>query len=83
MTNSIFKRIALILPHIKTLRQRKVELDGKIAHEQSRLAPDYQQLHWLKVRRLMIQDQLRRYDVILQNLKATLTNSNARKVGVA
>lgn len=82
MPNTLFPRIAVVLTHMKTLRKRQTQLDGEIAVEQNRLDSNYQHLHWLKVRRLMVADQIQRYDAILQKLKEALLNSGAGKAAL-
>lgn len=83
MPNTLFNRMSLILTHMHTLRNRKADLDGEIASEQKRRVPDHQQLHWLKVRRLMVRDQIQRYEVILVKLKETLMSGGAGKAEIA
>ena len=79
MPNNLFHRITLVLTHLKSLRSRQSKLDTQIVHEQRRLAPNPQQLHWLQVRRLMVSEQIERHNQILQNLKEALLNGSARK----
>ena len=80
MPNNLFPRITLVLSHLKSLRSRQSKLDNQIALEERRLAPNAQQLHWLQVRRLMVNEQIQRHSEILQNLKEALLHGSARKV---
>ena len=79
MPNSLFNRISLILTQLHTLRNRKDDLEGKIALEQSRLAPNAQQLHWLRVRRLMVGEQIEHLETTLNDLKNVLFSGKGQK----
>lgn len=79
MPNSLFNRISLILTQLHALRNRKDDLEEKIASEQSRLAPNAQQLHWLRVRRLMVGEQIERHETTLNDLKNVLFSGKGQK----
>ncbi|WP_175556894.1 YdcH family protein [Shimia gijangensis] len=83
MSDSLFKRIAIIVIHMKSLKNRQTILDGQIEVEHKRRAPDQEQLRWLKVRRLMVRDQIARYESILQDLRSLLPTTHSRKVALA
>ena len=69
MKSSIIERTASLSSHVKALRTRHRKLDSEVTEEQRRPAPDHARLRWLKARRLVIRDQLARYEDVLRTLK--------------
>lgn len=79
MPETIIKRVTLIVTHMRSLKTRHAILDGQIDVEHTRPAPDQQKLQWLKVRRLMVRDQIARYETLLLDLRSFLAPSDTRK----
>ncbi len=79
MKSTIIDRTASLSAHVKALRTRHRLLDGRIEEEQRRPAPDHAKLRWLKARRLVIRDQLARYEGILRTLKPLAGHALARE----
>ena len=78
MKSTIIERTASLSAHVKALKSRHRKLDGEIMEEQRRPAPDHVKLRWLKARRLVIRDQLARYEGILRTLKPMAGHALAR-----
>jgi len=79
MKSTIIERTASLSAHVKALRTRHRKLDSEITEEQRRPAPDHAKLRWLKARRLVIRDQLARYEGILRTLKPMAGHALARR----
>ena len=69
MKTSIVQRVNSLSAHVSALKKRHRKLDGEITVEQRRAAPDHMKLRWLKARRLVIRDQMTRYEDMLRQLK--------------
>ncbi len=78
MKSTIINRTASLTAHLKALKARHRTLDGEITQEQRRPAPDHAKLRWLKARRLVIRDQLARYEGVLRTLKPMAGHALAR-----
>lgn len=67
---------------ITALKARHFELEAKLVREQARPAPDSVQLGRLKRRKLLIKDELARYEGVLRSLGRRLS-APVRKTGPA
>lgn len=83
MTSKIVQRVESLAAHVSALRTRHRKLDRQILEEQHRPAPDYGKLRWLKARRLVLRDQVARYEGLMSSLKPLAGHSLARKGAAA
>lgn len=79
MKYDIVSRAKSISARVSALKRRKSQLEDKISAEQARPAPDHLRLRRLKSRKLVIKDQVARYDSLLRSLKPLAGHVAARK----
>ncbi|SDI07080.1 YdcH family protein [Lutimaribacter saemankumensis] len=81
MKTKVLERVASVSARVNALKNRKSKLEGEIAAEEGRPAPDTLRLRHLKARKLLIRDQLARYEGVLRTLRPLAGHVAARQKG--
>ncbi len=82
MKQTVLDRVASLSARVTALQSRKARLEGEIAAEETRPAPDTLRLRQLKARKLQIRDQLAHYEGVMRTLKPLAGHVAARQGGL-